>query len=192
MSPQPPSASKSDPLLEGINFQELEQKQPPSKLKRLLIITAALLIILLFVSYIFVSYPLGHIIEGKIESQAVQDGRIQFGDLTLVFEQQTKQQLDTFYLQEQKVEFSLCLQGTKDHNTYHITSLYQPKTYEQTFSHVTFEPCSQDTLIMLHTHPYQSCLASDADLATLQKTKEYNPNILMIVMCEPDRFSVYS
>ena len=121
MSPQPPSASKSDPLLEGINFQELEQKQPPSKLKRLLIITAALLIILLFVSYIFVSYPLGHIIEGKIESQAVQDGRIQFGDLTLVFEQQTKQQLDTFYLQEQKVEFSLCLQGTKDHNTYHIT-----------------------------------------------------------------------
>jgi len=56
---------------------------------------------------------------------------------------------------------------------------------------VALVPCSAETKIMLHSHPYKSCVASDTDINTLAKTKKSNPDFLMVIMCEPARFSVY-
>ena len=72
-----------------------------------------------------------------------------------------------------------------------IISFYQPDVYEESVSHVSFEPCSPDTTIMLHTHPYKRCIASDTDMNTLSETKKNNPEVIMVVMCEAKRFSVY-
>ena len=81
--------------------------------------------------------------------------------------------------------------GYEKNRIYHIESLYQPVILSKSFSQVVFQPCSNDTLIMLHTHPYKECLASDTDLQTLNETKESDPKVLMIVMCESSRFSIY-
>ena len=112
-------------------------------------------------------------------------------EFSILFENNTALALESLYLQEQREEFSVCLQGTYENKIYTITSLYQPQTYQRTFSHVTFEACSSDTLIMLHSHPYKRCIASQTDLDTLAESKERNSKILMVVMCEPRRFAVY-
>lgn len=188
--------------LQSLKESDLLDEPPRSPLSslilKLIFAFGGLLTLLLLTSFIFLSYPLDHIIAGKLESHTPIANMIALDTLAISFEQDTQQQLEQIYLANQKVEFSLCLLGKLEQQTttqkpiYHITSLYQPLMYQQTFNHVIFEPCSKDTLIMLHSHPYKSCIASDTDINTLKKTKEYNPAILMVVMCEPNRYSVYS
>ncbi len=148
------------------------------------------------VSYIFAGFPLSGIIRGQLESSPLEGNQVVVDDVTLLFEQGTKDVIEGYYFSELETEFSLCLQGevlpSLTGRVYSITSLYQPTQYEQTFNHVTFERCSEDTLVILHTHPYKSCVASGTDLNTLERSQEENPYMLMVVMCEPQRFSVYS
>jgi len=123
-----------------------------------------------------------------------EDGKI-FPDY--IFENNTQIILEQIYTQEQEqnlVETSVCLSGyTQDNNSkYYISSLFYPEIYEQSFNHVNFESCPNDTLIMLHTHPYKRCLASKTDIKTLNNVKKNSPNTIMIVMCENNKFSVYS
>ena len=188
--PKSPKTIEED--LHSLNETELLAQTENQKLKRFLFIFGGLLTFLLFLSFTFVTYPIDHIIAGKLESHTPIAHTLLVEDLTIIFEQNTDEQLQTLYLQQQKVEFSICLSGTKEEKTYHITNLYTPQMYQQTFNHVTFEPCNKNALIMLHSHPYKSCLASDTDINTLKKTQTENPNIIMIVMCEPQRFSVYT
>jgi len=84
------------------------------------------------------------------------------------------------------------MDGIKENDVYYITSLEQPTMYEQAFNHVSFAPCSEESLILLHTHPYKKCIASETDINTLREMQQRNADVLMVVMCEPDRFSVYS
>ncbi len=174
-----------------IEKPDLEELPEESKFKRFIIFIAGIALIVLMVSYIFVSYPLSSIIEGKIESTPLEENVILLDTFSIIFDEQTRKELQSIYFAEQKVEFSVCLSGEKEGDDYYITSLYQPLMYEQGFSHVFFEPCSEETMIILHSHPYKSCIASQTDLNTLEKSKEENPEVLMVVMCEPARFSVY-
>lgn len=174
---------------ESILPAEIPEK--PSALKRTLIVIGGLILIILIVSFILVSFPIGNILQGKLASSTLQGNTIILRDFSIVFQNETISDLKSKYFQEQKTEFSLCLLGTKQGENYFITSFYQPKIYSQAFNEVIFEPCSADTLIMLHTHPYKSCIASQTDLETLNKTKARNPEVLMVVMCEPERFAVY-
>jgi proteasome lid subunit RPN8/RPN11 len=191
--PKHPKTIEED--LRSIKESELLNQPKPSPFAKyatkLFFTFGGLLTLVLLISFIFLSYPIDHIIAGKLESHSPITNTLIINNLKIIFEQDTQQQLQSIYNEEQQVEFSVCLLGERIVNSYHITSLYTPKMYQQTFNHVVFEPCSSDTLIMLHSHPYKSCLASDTDLNTLQQTQQSNPNILMIVMCEPNRFSVY-
>jgi len=171
---------------------EEELPEQPSKLKKLFIIMGGLCLILLMLSFTFVSFPISDIIRGQLESNPLKDNIIQLENFAIIFENNTLEELQQIYFTEQKNEFSVCLSGNKENQEYHINSLYQPEMYEQSFNHVTFQPCSQDTLIMLHSHPYKSCLASDTDLNTLKQTQLNNPDVLMVIMCQPDRFSIYN
>ena len=107
-----------------------------------------------------------------------------------IFDERTEEVLKSYYFSEQETEISLCLEGYKAED-YRITSLYQPKIYQAAYNQVSFEPCSAETMIILHTHPYKRCIASGQDLEMLEKSKLSNPEVLMVVMCGPDRFSVY-
>lgn len=168
-----------------------ENEKEDSKFKKFIIVLGGILLVILIVSYIFTSFPIGRILRGQLESNPLEEGVIIIEDLAIIFEDGTDELLQEIYLSEQEVEFSVCLIGEKVGKEYHITSLYQP---EQTasFSHVSFESCSSETLIMLHSHPYKSCLASETDLETLERSQKENEDLLMVVMCESSRFSVYS
>ena len=177
-----------------INEEELaddpsEKIPEESKIRRVMLFLIGIFLVLLMISYIFISFPISTIIEGMIESTPLQDNTLELDDITIIFDQNTHKLIQDYYQDEQKVEFSLCLQGIKEGTTYHIKSLYRPEQ-TQTFNQVSFQSC-RDSIILFHTHPYKSCLASQTDLDTLKKSQEDNEDMLMIIMCTPKRFSVY-
>lgn len=164
----------------------------PPPIKRIILFLIGIFLMVLMLSYIFATFPIADIIQGKTQSALLQGNMLILPEFSIVFENNTADELESLYLREQREEFSVCLQGTYENNLYSITSFYQPTTYQRTFSHVTFESCDAQTLIMLHSHPYKRCAASQTDLETLQKSQAENPAMLMVVMCEPGRLAVYS
>jgi len=170
--------------------QEPEQEERPW-LKKVFITVIGGLLALLTISFIFVSHPVGSVLQGIIESDPVENNIIDFGDFSILFEGDTLSRLQGIYFDEREVEFSVCLIGEKEGQIYRIHDLYQPKMFSQSFTHVSFEPCSSESLVILHSHPYKSCIASSTDINSLRKSKERNADALMVVMCEPGRFSVY-
>lgn len=109
----------------------------------------------------------------------------------LVFEGNTLKGLKEIYYENPNVEFKACLRGNKINSVYYITKIVVPITYEQTYRSVTSEPCSPDSIVDLHSHPFRRCLPSDQDFNNFKLFKERNPDALMIVMCEDNRFGIY-
>ncbi len=164
----------------------------PPLAKKIVLLAIGIVGIIGMVTFIFGTFPIGDIILGKTQSSLLQGDMLVLPELSIVFQNNTAQMLEELYLQEQQEEFSVCLQGTVSENRYSITLFYQPVTYRRAFNHVTFEPCDTQTLLMLHSHPYKRCVASQTDLDTLKKSQEKNSQMLMVVMCEQRRFAVYS
>ncbi len=171
---------------------EVEISQEESSFKKFLVIIMAVFLALLVISFAFVNYPLGDIFQGRVESREIVGNILMAKNFSILFENNTANRLNKLYFKDRTKEISVCLLGYKEEREYHITSFYQPETYADSYSHVSFRPCSKDTLIMLHTHPYRHCIASQTDLETLNKTKQVNQDVLMVIMCEAERFSVYS
>jgi len=169
---------------------EAEDTPPPFWKKPFILLFGALLVVLMM-SFIFVTYPIGDIIQGQLVSSPLENNRIITDKLVITFDEAIVERLDEWYFAEQRNEWTACLLGTKYEWEYHITEAYQPRMWLQSYNHVQFEACDKDTLLMLHTHPYKSCQASPTDLATLADARITNPDVLMVVMCEPARFSVY-
>jgi hypothetical protein len=158
--------------------------------KKIILVSTSIILILLVVSYILASYPLFTIISSLSESKSAKNEIIVMNDFSVLFTENTYEELQEYYNKDLSVEMAVCLKGIKVEN-YTIDEIYQPRIIDQTFSHVLFEPCSKDTLILLHSHPFRKCIASEQDLLTLNAIKQDNNDSLMIIMCEPDRFSVY-
>ncbi len=173
------------------DLPEPEESIIPPKIKKAILLCIGVFLVLLMFSYIFATFPIGDIIQGKAQSTLLQGNMLILPEFLIIFQNNTAGELELLYLQEQREEFSVCLQGKYENNIYSVTSLYQPTTYRRTFSHVSFESCNAETVIMLHSHPYKRCTASQTDLDTLQKSQEHNPAMLMVVMCEPRRLAVY-
>ena len=180
----------SEDFLEELKYVEEEPEEKPSKLKKAWLVVVSIFLVLLMISFVFVTFPIGDIIQGKVESNLLKGDKIVLDDFNIIFEDDLEEVLQSYYFNEQETEISLCLEGYKDED-YYITSLYEPKTFSAAYNHVSFEPCSLETVIILHTHPYKRCVASDTDLQMLEKNKLENEDVLMVVMCESNRFSVY-
>ncbi len=181
-------------LHESVDPWEDEEPQRPSLLRKIVLVLLSIILIILLMSYVFVTFPVKDIILGKEDSVVLINGtRIDMKDvsLSIVFETKTYKILEKAYLNNQEYEFSACLQGFISNGTYYITSMYQPVMYTRSFASVRFQQCSNDTLIVLHSHPYLRCSASEQDIETWDRTKELNPDVLMVIMCDRERFSVY-
>lgn len=182
-----------------LSDQELSSLLP--RLKKTYLWLVGIIAVILMLSYLFVTFPLADIIIGRVDSQLLSHTTLKTKDVIIEFEPLILQQLQSYYLTNQQTEFSMCMGGRVEgriegagvgNTNYQITSLYFPPMYKRLFNQVIFEPCSADTLILLHSHPYKRCSASATDLKTLKKAQQENPSTLMIVMCEQERFSVYS
>lgn len=184
--------------LSNIREEDLIRSPKKSKLKEIVVLVIGITLGLLIMLNLLFTFPVIDLIAGQLESTPIKQNTLNMKEFLIIFDNNTYETLKASYFEEQKVEFSVCLLGSKTDKTentkaeYHIISSYQPKTYSQSLTHVSFASCSKETLIILHTHPYKSCLASQTDLRSLDKSKKLNPDALMVVMCEEDRFSVYS
>ncbi|MBT3691221.1 hypothetical protein HOG16_03200 [Candidatus Woesearchaeota archaeon] len=168
--------------------EEFFEEEP--KWKKFLIMVVGLILLFLVTSYFLASYPLFPIIASLSESHVAQNESIVLDDFSIIFTQNTYEELQGYYDKDKSVEMVVCLKGEIS-NDYIIDEIYQPEMITQTYNHVTFKSCSTDSIILLHSQPFRHCIASEQDLITLEDVKQRNKDILMVIMCEPDRFSVY-
>lgn len=162
-----------------------DDKPLPEWLTKWFIRIIAVFLGLLMLSFILINYTT----IGQLVSEPVQNNQLAVGEVTVQFSDEPLNMILSSYRLE--VETPLCLQGQKVGDTYYIDSAYIPAIFSQSRTHVTHAAC-EDTLILFHTHPYKSCLASGTDLNTLNRNQELDPDIIMIIMCEPNRFSLYT
>jgi hypothetical protein len=168
--------------------ENYEEKEPIWK--RIFIIFLAIGLLLLVTSYILASYPLFPIVASLSESKIAENETIDLGRFSIIFTEEAYEDLQKYYNKDPSVEMAVCLKGRIEKD-YIIDEIYQPNIIEQTYNHVSFKPCSSDSIILLHSQPFRHCIASEQDLITLDKVKQRNENIIMVIMCEPNRFSVY-
>lgn len=181
-----------DEIIEDFKKENMKEEESPSKIYTFFFYLSVFLMLLLMVSYIWITFPLFDIISGRIASDVVQNNVLQTNDLTVYFQNDTINQIFSTYYSNQNVETSLCLEGDVENESYFVSRVYQPEIFSQSFRHVTHERCSENTILMFHTHPYQRCEASQQDIITLRNNQEINSDVAMIIMCGPDRFSVYN
>jgi hypothetical protein len=161
-------------------------------LKRIFIIFIAVFMIFLIVSYILYSNGLGIIIQGQISSYKLANNEIALkGENKIIFQDGSYEELLKIYYNNQEHEFKACLLGGISDGIYYINSVAIPKTFSQTFSSVTAEPCTNEAIISLHSHPYKSCFFSLHDISTYRHVKAIREDAMMAIMCEPDRFNFY-
>ena len=167
-----------------------EYQEEVSKRRKIIIMIIGIILIILIISYFVVSFPIFQIIGSLSESNIATNQRINLTDFSIIFSEEIYKELQKLYYEHPTVEFVVCLNGKKNKD-YEINSLYVPEVIEQSFNHIRFRPCSQDTLIVLHSHPYRHCIGSEQDLIHLKELKNRNKNSLILIMCEENRFTVY-
>tara|TARA_Y100000034_G_scaffold50127_1_gene61841 strand:+ start:1485 stop:2000 length:516 start_codon:yes stop_codon:yes gene_type:complete len=161
------------------------------KWKKILVGLTGLFLLFLILSYFLVSYPLYPILASIFESKIAENKTIELDKFSIIFTEDTYDRLQEYYYQDLSVEMVVCLKG-EIKGDYIINKIYQPEILEQTYSHVSFKPCSQDSIILLHSQPFRHCIASEQDMKTLDIIKNRNKDSIMVIMCEPNRFSVYT
>ena len=171
---------------EEITFTGIEAEEKPLW-KRIALALLGLFLLFLLLGYFLL--PLDTL-ASLLESEEVENGLVE-QDVSVSFENGSYEVLLEKYQSYLTEEFKVCLFGEYD-GVYHITSVFDVVMHEQAFDHVVSEACPEETLIALHSHPYRQCLASAQDLKTLEKAQEVNPQALIGIMCEPERFSFYS
>ena len=169
------------------DLKDFTPEEKESKLAKVMVFLIAIFMLIIFLVYVFTNFVDLHSI---IVSEEVKSNQLDFSfDNKLIFLDNSLDKLKEVYFSNQKTEFKACLTGNKVNNIYYIDDLYIPKTYSQSFNQVVAEHC--DSLVSLHSHPYKRCIPSQQDFRNFQQAKQINPEALMIIMCTPDRFSVY-
>lgn len=180
--------------LKEITEEDLLKDEPilSPKVKRIFVIFASLIMIFLIASFIYIKFPIFGVLLGQTQSRPLQGNVLSLKGVNVYLEGNSFDEIINTYNNNPSVETSLCLEGESRGNEYFISNAYEPKIISQSYTHVTHESCSVDTIILFHTHPYKSCLASDMDLNTLERNQISKPETIMIIMCEPNRFSLYN
>ena len=175
-----------------LEFVEHEEHVFIRILKKLGIAAAGLLMILLIVS---LSIPLDTVNSLVQSSKSMDEGDSVIINLdethSIIFTKEIFKQLQSAYLAEQQKEIKVCLTGTKNEDDYLVTGMYMPAVHSHSFNQVRAQLCDEDTIIDLHSHPYRSCIFSDVDISSLDIIRTINPDMILALMCDVDRFNVY-
>jgi hypothetical protein len=162
-------------------------------LKILLAIAALGIICLLLITYLG-NGTFFEFLQGRITSVTVQDGNsitLKNGAI-IIFQNNTVHQLDELFKQNQKTEFRACLVGKIIDNQLIVNGIYIPTTYDQTVYSVTSAVCDINTIISLHSHPVDHCVFSEQDIRSYEQYKNTNPDMILGLMCNNNRFSFYT
>ncbi|MBM3200395.1 hypothetical protein FJZ53_05640 [Candidatus Woesearchaeota archaeon] len=183
---------KDEIIITQEEIEKLPLENKPSKLKKFFITLTAVCLIFLVMSFVWMNYGLGDILLSLFTSKTLQENAVSINRTSsLVFKYGAYNSLIDKYSAEQSREFKACLIGEKDGGNYVVRSVIIPEMIEQSFNQVVSKPCPQGTVAELHSHPYRRCLESEQDVKTKELTKRDNLDVLMVIMCEKDRFSFY-
>lgn len=174
-----------NPVLDDINPAELEAPIPESKWRR-----QVLIIIAVFIAILVASLSFFDIVQSIIQSKTVEGNKLVFPNAAILFENNTLQQLQKEFIANEHREIKACLFGSQDNETYIISSAEFPEVIRANVLHIVSVPCPVDTLIDLHSHPINQCLASDQDLFVYTASQQNNPNLRMMIMCSSTRFAL--
>ena len=150
-----------------IIFEDFEEESSFKKLvKKIIIRIVAIVLILLFASYLLAYYAFDFF-ESRSESSALDKASLTFATdgKTIQLDKDVYKQLQKIYFANQEHEFKVCLFGEVSEDTYFIKSVVEPKVFSQSPFHVSAEPCAPSAIIDLHSHPFQKCIASAADIS---------------------------
>ena len=168
-------------------------EEKPSKFKKFFIISIAIFLLIIFITYFTTTPEVQYVIFGFIDSSTIKEKEISINSTNkLIFERDSYETLIKLHNKNLEVEFKACLNGYIDKGDYYIDNVIQPETFLQSYKQVIAEPCPSTSLVDLHSHPFKRCLPSEQDFKSFKSFKERNPNALMAILCEQDRFSFYS
>jgi hypothetical protein len=178
-------------LEDGLEEFKEEESELKKALRKIYIIIIALFLVLLILANTLAGSFLVFSINGRISSVTIKDHAITFAGRNIYFEPAISDRLRQYYLDNQKTEIKLCLTGKKEGTNYSVTGIYAPEIYKKDVFSVTSQMCNKETVIDLHTHPFLHCIFSNQDIDSYEKYRKYNPDALMALMCEENRFSMY-
>jgi proteasome lid subunit RPN8/RPN11 len=127
---------------------------------------------------------------GIIQSKSLRNQELIFRNTSIIFEGDTLQQLQTEFISNEHREIKACLFGTQTNSAYIISKVEFSEIIRANVVHVVSVSCPINTLIDLHSHPINQCLASDQDISVYDKAKNSNPQLRMMVMCSSTRFAL--
>ncbi|MBL7100743.1 MAG: hypothetical protein ISS23_02190 [Nanoarchaeota archaeon] len=172
--------------------EETYLEDEPSRWKKFFTLAVAIFLILMVLSYFWMSYGLDEIILSLIESETLEEDVVKINDTSgLIFQKGTYPVLLETYLQNQDKEFKACLIGEISLGNYEVTEVFIPEMIEQSFNRVVSKSCPENTIAELHSQPYRRCIESEQDIKTKEIVRKMNPRRLMVVMCEKERFNFY-
>lgn len=176
-----------------VQENETEEKQEKPPIFKKVLLGAFTIIVILMLIFYFMTTPLMQgIIIGLFESSTVDRNAADIGQgKMLFFENNTHDLLMGIYDRNPEREFKVCLMGEINDGNYFVNEVFEPKMIYQDADKVVAEPCPDETLVSLHSHPFRQCLPSETDLRNFEALKKVNNNTLMAVMCERGRFNFY-
>lgn len=174
------------------NLGDIEEERPSVFRKVFVIVLTGFLLIIVLV-YFLTNPAVRNIISGLIESSTLDE---EYGvnidsDSKLIFLNNSYIKLIKIYDENLGKEFKVCLKGDIVNEDYLINEIYEPEMFFQSYKEVVAEPCPEDSLVSMHTHPLKHCLPSQVDLENFEVFKRENSKALMAVMCERGRFNFY-
>jgi proteasome lid subunit RPN8/RPN11 len=177
---------------ENIQEPEIEEESKVFRvIKKIILFIISIFLLFLILSYLL-PFNLLSIIPSQLNSYEINNDEITLKNNDLIiFENDTYDELLEFYNNNQQHEFKACLVGNKEDKLYKIEKIEIPVILSQDFSSVRAIPCTKETIISLHSHPFKSCYFSVHDINSYRLVKNINGEALIGIMCEPARFNFY-
>lgn len=156
------------------------------------IAVVAVILVFVVVMYMLGDYEFIDILEGLIASDTLSENlTLQYQDYTILLAPEAHEALQKSYMGNLQHEFAACLKGIYYEKLYNVTSIKAPDIFSQSVFNVISGACDEDTIIRLHSHPFKRCVFSPQDIYSYQQLREKDGNILLGLMCEPNRFTFY-
>tara|TARA_Y100000310_G_scaffold89671_1_gene86782 strand:+ start:1467 stop:2042 length:576 start_codon:yes stop_codon:yes gene_type:complete len=169
--------------------EDFEDKHP--FFKKTIVVVISVFLILMLLVYVFTVSPVRDIIFGLIDSELIVDGVAEFDGNKLSFMNNSLEILQEVNRNNPDLEFKACLKGYVEEGDYFIEEVYIPEMYLQKHNQVISEPCSDDSIVSLHSHPLNRCLPSETDVSNYKYLRNRNPDAIMAVMCREDRINFF-
>jgi len=167
-----------------MELQEEFEREPPWW-RKYVVLALGIFLLVLVVSSLYSDF-----IQGLVSSSVVEGNVLHFANATVVFENATRERLVGEFVAHQEREIKACFFGSRSGTLYNVTDVLFPDIARATVVEVVSVPCPKETLIDVHSHPINRCLASEQDLETYRGMLVQSPTVRLMVMCSQTRFAL--